>query len=44
MPLVKMDHYTIEDICSLPDSQRAELIGGQIYNMAPPTMVHVRYL
>ena len=32
--------YTIEDIYALPKGQRAELIGGQIYDMAPPVREH----
>ena len=32
--------YTIEDIYALPDGQRAELIDGRIYNMAPPNTRH----
>ena len=32
--------YTIDDIYDLPDGQRAELIDGQIYNMAPPSRTH----
>ena len=32
--------YTIDDIYALPDGQRAELIDGQIYMMAPPTAKH----
>lgn len=32
--------YTIEDIYSLPEGQRAELIDGQIYMMAPPNRIH----
>ena len=32
--------YTIDDIYSLPAGQRAELIGGQIYYMAPPSRAH----
>ena len=28
--------YTIDDIYALPDGERAELIDGQIYYMAPP--------
>lgn len=32
--------YTINDIYSLPEGERAELIDGQIYNMAPPTRKH----
>ena len=35
MPLPKQIIYTIEDIYSLPDGERAELIDGQIYYMAP---------
>lgn len=34
--------YTIEDIYNLPDGERAELIDGQIYYMAPPGMKHQR--
>lgn len=34
--------YTIDTIYNLPDGDRAELIGGQIYNMAPPSTVHQR--
>lgn len=36
MPLPKTETYTIEDIYALPDGERAELIDGQIYYMAPP--------
>ena len=32
MPLLKDDHYTIEDIYALPEGKRAELIDGQIYD------------
>ena len=34
--------YTIEDIYALPDGERAELIDGQIYYMAPPNTKHQR--
>ena len=34
--------YTIDDIYALPDGQRAELIDGQMYMMAPPNTVHQR--
>lgn len=34
--------YTIEDIYKLPDGERAELIDGQIYYMAPPSWKHQR--
>ncbi len=32
--------YTIKDIYELPDGQRAELIDGRIYWMAPPKTKH----
>ncbi len=38
LPLSKP--YTIEDIYALPEGQRAELIDGQMYMMAPPSRVH----
>ena len=34
--------YTTDDIYALPDGERAELIEGQIYNMAPPGRTHQR--
>ena len=34
--------YTIDDIYALPDGQRAELIDGQMYMMAPPNTAHQR--
>ena len=40
MALPKEIVYTTEDIYSLPDGKRAELIDGQIYYMAPPTFKH----
>lgn len=40
MSLPQKQHYTIEDIYTLPDGQRAELIDGQIYDMAPPKRIH----
>ena len=40
MPLPKSNNYTIEDIYALPNGQRAELIDGQIYDMAPPSYLH----
>lgn len=36
--------YTIEDIYALPEGQRAELIDGQIYFMAPPGYTHQKLL
>ncbi len=32
--------YTIDDIYALPDGERAELIDGRIYYMAPPSWTH----
>lgn len=40
MPLLKNDTYTVEDIYALPAGQRAELIDGHIYDMAPPSYLH----
>ncbi|MDO4339527.1 MAG: Uma2 family endonuclease [Eubacteriales bacterium] len=42
MTLAQEKLYTIEDIYSLPEGTRAELIDGQIYYMAPPTRRHQR--
>ena len=42
MPLPKEHSYTIEDIYALPEGERAELIDGQLYNMAPPSYMHQR--
>lgn len=42
--LAKEKIYTIEDIYSLPEGKRAELIDGQIYYMAPPNTRHQRLL
>ena len=43
-PARKTDVYTVEDIYALPEGQRAELIDGQIYDMAPPSTMHQRIL
>lgn len=40
----KEETYTIEDIYALPEGQRAELIDGQIYDMAPPSRTHQKIL
>lgn len=40
MPLPKPRIYTIDDIYALPEGQRAELIDGVIYDMAPPNRIH----
>ena len=45
MPLPQQNkEYTIDDIYALPDGQRAELIDGQMYMMAPPNRRHQRIL
>lgn len=40
MALPQEKFYTVEDIYELPDGERAELIDGQIYDMAPPSRKH----
>lgn len=40
MPLLKERIYTIEDIYALPEGERAELINGQMYMIAPPNRIH----
>lgn len=42
MPLSRERIYTIEDIYALPEGERAELIDGHIYYMAPPNTMHQR--
>lgn len=42
MALAEEKIYTIDDIYLLPDGERAELIDGRIYYMAPPNTVHQR--
>lgn len=42
--LRKEDIYTIDDIYNLPDGERAELIDGKIYYMAPPNTKHQRLI
>ncbi len=42
MALQQEKVYTLKDIYALPDGQRAELIDGQIYDMAPPSTHHQR--
>lgn len=39
MPLLK-NHYTSEDYWNLPEGERAELIDGNFYDMAPPSRIH----
>ena len=40
MPLPASRVYTSEDYWNLPDGVRAELIDGELYDMAPPDWVH----
>ena len=40
MPLSKNNSYTTDYIYSLPEGQRAELIDGVVYDMAPPSRIH----
>lgn len=42
MALAHEKIYTINDIYALPEGQRAELIDGQMYMMAPPSTIHQR--
>ena len=42
MPLLRERVYTIEEIYALPEGERAELIDGHIYYMAPPNTMHQR--
>lgn len=44
MPLPEEHVYTTEDILNLPDGERAELIDGNIYYMAPPSRTHQRFV
>ena len=39
MPLLK-DYYTAEDYWNLPEGERAELIDGKFYDMAPASRIH----
>lgn len=40
MPLQQNKTYTSEDYWNLPEGERAELIDGQLYAMAPPNTIH----
>lgn len=42
MALAQEKIYTTDDIYALPEGERAELIDGQIYMMAPPSTIHQR--
>lgn len=40
MPLPRDQICTSEDYWNLPEGERAELIDGQLYSMAPPSRIH----
>ena len=40
MPLSRRDFFTAQDYWALPEGIRAELIDGELYNMAPPNRKH----
>lgn len=40
MPLLKTENCTTDYIYSLPAGERAELIDGVVYDMAPPSRIH----
>lgn len=40
VPQKEQGTYTVKDYLALPDDIRAELIDGDIYEMAPPTFIH----
>lgn len=44
MAPAKQASYTIDDIYALPDGERAELIDGQLYMMAPPKRIHQKII
>lgn len=44
MPVPQERIYTSEDYWNLPDGQRAELIDGKLYAMAPPNRMHQKIL
>lgn len=44
MPLSQKKTYTSEDYWKLPEGERAELIDGQFYAMAPPSRIHQKLI
>ena len=42
MPHAKKQRYTADDYWKLPEDQRAELIDGAFYAMAPLSLSHQR--
>lgn len=44
MPVSIKKTYTSEDYWNLPEGERAELIGGKFYTMAPPSRIHQKLI
>lgn len=44
MPMPQERIYTSEDYWNLPEGQRAELIDGKLYSMAPPSFIHQKLI
>lgn len=44
MPVSIKKTYTSEDYWNLPEGERAELIGGKFYAMAPPSRIHQKLI
>lgn len=44
MPLPQEQFYTSEDYWNLPESERAELIGGKLIAMSPPSFKHQKLI
>lgn len=44
MALAQEKTYTVDFIYALPDGQRAELIDGKLYMMAPPVRIHQKLI
>ncbi len=42
MPLPKYDNFTAEDYWALPEGVRAELINGELWDLASPNRLHQR--
>lgn len=40
MPIPKKNTFTAADYWALPEGRRAELIDGELYDMAPPSFIH----
>ena len=40
MALVKQNGYTAEDYWNLPDGERAELVNGELFDLAAPSRIH----